>query len=314
MGESVTSLQETLPALSAALPEIPTGMADLTQQGEALQQAAVDLFRKIQEKRSHAADLLGQVQQALGELARRADEGRAGLGAVLESMEARLAEAVPATEEAGGAFDELVDGAEEAMTTLEEDLGRDGTTAKEADQGVLDALGTLEDALRTGQTDLGEAHTSASEEAEALRKAAEEAGQSVLQETATLRQQMENLLAQARSRIQGVLQGVRGLESAHHDHVATLGERLRSGKDEVLTSFEERIETELRERIGASVGIVIESLGGLDRVVSEATETASVETDVLKGLFEALQREMEPFVAGLESVKEAAQGVGLTWE
>ena len=75
----MTSLQETLPALAATLPEIRADLTEMIETGKAVERAANEMLAGVRGARQEASELFREVAQALSELQGEAQNRRQAL-------------------------------------------------------------------------------------------------------------------------------------------------------------------------------------------------------------------------------------------
>jgi ABC-type transporter Mla subunit MlaD len=93
--------------------------------------------------------------------------------------------------------------------------------------------------------------------------------------------------------------------------LGTETQHLEARRDELVEEVRGRIEEDVKERVGAAVTAVEETLQALGESLHEAAEQAGTVCAAVETSLEALSEAMEPLPGGVEQVKQAAQKVNL---
>lgn len=309
----MTSLQETLPALSAAVPEIPVQTAALIQEGDGIEKAAKELLQELEETGTQAAELFGQVQQAVSELEDEAEGHHTQLEAEVNDLETGLDESLKRLEGSQGELKQAVEGAGEAMGDLHGALTAAGAAAKAAEDEFKDAFGQVADAVRNGQEELTDALEAAAGRASVVRTAIEEARDAVTQGLGGLRQVMRSFLESGRGEVENTAQTLRSLLATHQSLLQEQASRLDQGHKDLLEELRGKVEDDLKGRIVAAVETVVTALGDLSQTATETRDFSHAACEGLETRFEALGDTIQPLPTAIESVKRAAEEVGLPW-
>lgn len=309
----MTSLEETLPALTSAVPEIPARLAGLVQDGKDLEKAAGRLSDEVAEALGEATEAVGRVEQGLAEMESEVSARRVGLEERVRALEAGAAEVEARLRAAGEQLGRVGDAATTALQGVREEAAATRDAAHTAQEGCEAAIDELGSALERGRGELAEAAAAAAAEAGSLRQAVAEARGQVSQAVGWLRAEMLRLLDQARQEVRNTEQTLRAALHAQEDHLAEQTGRLEAGRQELFAGLEDRVATELRGRIGAVAAGVVQALSALGESAAGIAAEAAEGREALEARLEALDEAMGPMPAAIEAVKIAAQEIGLTW-
>jgi uncharacterized phage infection (PIP) family protein YhgE len=309
----MTSLEETLPALSAAIPEIPGQMAGLIEEGNAASAASKALLEEMAEKRREATELFNQILQAVAGVEQVAAGSKARLEAEGAGLEAVVASCRQGLEEGGHQLARVVDDAEGSMTDLAGDLRQSASRTTEAEDGCGQAVDQLARMIANRQEELEPAVEAAAAQARDLAQAVQEAQTLVSGGLQTLRQRMRELLEEGRREVESTGATLRKSASTHEDHLLAEGGRLSQAKQELLKRISDRVGEEIAQRVATEAAKVQVALGRLDQTLRQAEQGTHEDADALESKLAGLSDAMEPLPPAIDSIKQAAREVGLLW-
>ncbi|HXB56633.1 MAG TPA: hypothetical protein VN461_17830 [Vicinamibacteria bacterium] len=309
----MTTLKETLSLVHTMAPALSGHLAPIMQEGAKVQQSVQAFLHDLGEKRAEAAQDLAQLHAALAELKADGTEQHAHLEAAAQAVEAALQECLHALEGDEGELNHGVDAVGTATKSLESHLGEGGSRTRAAEGESKQALAALAGAIHSGQAELDGALKTVSEEAQALEHTVEEVQTAVASELSGLRDRMKSHLEEARGRVAQTLDKLRELRTAHEGSVRETAADLASKKDHLIEELRQQAEADLRPRIETATSRVMESLGRVSHAAAEARASSERAREEVHAQFEELKQAMPPLARALESVKQAANEVGLNW-
>ena len=309
----MTTLRDTLPALSAAVPEIPVQLDAIRGEADALREASAQLLQDVDEKRSRAAALFDEVDAALAALREEGRQARGRLDTTLQDAEGAVDDAREALEQGQAAVSQAADAMASSINALQTDLMEAATAAQESGQQISAALNEIDAAAESGRDGVEEGLDKVTAEAATLAGAVREAQDAAASGADTLRARMRAVLDQARQKIEGVAEALRGLQGEHEAQLAARGDRLSGGARDVAEEVRSRVQAELRDRMDAATGDALEALEELGRAVSDAKDIAKLDAETMAGLFDTLSDAMVPLPAAIDSVRQAADETGIPW-
>jgi chaperonin cofactor prefoldin len=309
----MTTLKETLSLVQAMAPALSGHLAPILQEGTKVQQSVQAFLHDLEEKRAEAAQDLAQLHAALLELKAEAADEHAHLDAGAQAVEAALQESLHAMETDEGELNHGVDAVGAATRGLESHLTEGGSSARAAEGDAKQALTSLAGAIHSGQAELEGALKAVSDEAQALEHAVEETQTAVGSELTGLRDRMKNHLEEARGRVAHTLDKLRELRTTHEARIRETAADLASRKDHLIEELRQQAETDLKQRIETATARVMESLDRLSHAATEARACSQRAREDVHTEFEELKQAMPPLERALESVKQAANEVGINW-
>jgi hypothetical protein len=106
---------------------------------------------------------------------------------------------------------------------------------------------------------------------------------------------------------------LRELRTTQEGGIRETAADLASKKDHLIEELRQHAETDLKQRIDTATTRVMESLGKLSHVAAEARASSQRAREEVHSEFEELKQAMPPLERALESVKQAANEVGINW-
>jgi chromosome segregation ATPase len=294
-------------------PALSGHLAPVVQEGARVQQAAQALLHDLQDKRAEAAQSLAQLHAALADLRAEGAEQHAHLDAGAQAAEGALQDSLHALETDEGELNHGVEAVGAAAKSLEGQLTEAGTRAKTAEGESKQALASLGGAIHSSQAELEGALKAVSEEAQSLEHAVEEAKTALGGELGGLKDRMRDHLEEARGRVAHILDKLRELRTSHEGGIRETASDLVSGKDHLVEELRQHAESDLHQRMETATARVMGSLGGLSHAAAEARTGSQRAREEVHSKFEELKQAMPPLERALESVKQAADEVGITW-
>ena len=309
----MTTLKETLGALSDGLPQLVPEITRLLEEGERLEKSVQELLQDFEEKRGAADGLAERARAALGELreigAQETQQLEAGVSE-LETAVDRFTQALQASEDA---LANEVQAAGGAMDALSGQLTAGATSAREVHDAGEGAVGALGDGMETGLTDVRGAFDTASQQAAALGQAVADAQALVDGELQGLREKMTGLLESARVAVGDTLADIRARQATHEGTLQGASGDLATGKDTLLGDLRERLTEEVQTRVGTAIedaSLALEALA--DEARGGIATVAGVRRELEAGL-ESVEEAKSPLPGAVQQVRIAADRVGLSW-
>jgi chromosome segregation ATPase len=305
-------LKENLSTISSVLPSLRSGVQELVAGGQALEKAASELLASIAEKDEQAAEMVAQVEQALARAAEANEGERAEIEGVVAGIASHLERGLEDARNGLSAVDEAVVAAGGATGHLAASLADAGRAAEEAVAPARQQLAELGEAARAGGGRVQEAHHEAAQAVEGLR-AEVEAAVGSLDAVEALDRRLQELMAHAAERTQATLARLEELRAAHEAELGEQSGALAEGREALLAEVRERLETGLVRLLDAAAEPACAALAEVEREGIEAVASCSAGRGRLDELFGRLRETTRPLRPAIDSVKEAADQVGLAW-
>ena len=309
----MTSLQETLSALSTALPEVPGQTGVLVQEGHALENAANHLLEHISKVEDQAEDLLGRCRHALAEVESQAEGRHAELESTSDALQGTVEEGVRRLDALQGEVSQVGDAVGNALAALHSAASQAVARTRTGVGECQESLVHMDDALQNGQHELGADADSVASEAHVLQQAVRQATATIDQALAALRGEMKSLLEHARQEVHGAEQMLRASLAAQESHLQEEGSRLNQGTSDLLEEVRTTVEHELKGRVAAATEKAVAALASLARGGLAIREGTASGREVLEAGFQAITEAMDPLPDAVEAVKHSAREVGLQW-
>jgi chromosome segregation ATPase len=310
----MTSLADTLPALSAAVPEIGARLDGLLRLSEHVLRTAEDALAQVKEKRAEAATLSERADEVLEELSEAFRQHEraviAGGGEVATAVDTALTN----VDEAREAVSQAADAAEAARVELHREAAEAGPTLQTLEQDVRGGLDQLGDTLQAGEGELTAAMQAVVAETEGLRTMLEEQRGELASATDALKQRLSDALEHAKQGLASLESDVESWQREHDTHLGGEATRLVSAREEAVKDVEERLDTEVRDAVSAGVADALVALQALDGVAAEATSDLESGRQSVAAYFDALSEAMQPLPAAVEAVRKAVGELGLAWD
>lgn len=171
----MTSLQDTLSALSTGLPELPEQVSELIAEGNQAAKTARELLEAVVKRRSEAGEFLAELQQALGEVGASARQAKETVESGAGTLEQTFGETKSGLEGQEHEIEGDTTHAAEAMDALRVELSEAEAGAKQGSSDVQEAVQDLTEAVKRGQEGLEGALDAVHEEFRAIDQAVTEA-------------------------------------------------------------------------------------------------------------------------------------------
>lgn len=307
------SLEETLSLLSSLLPEVPGLVDDLLKQSDEVKSAARALLAKAEEKRRLADEGSQQARQALATARDEASRQKIEKDGAWTAAEAAFNQAEQTRQAEEAELSTAVDGAEAAFSSLTTELQDTGTSVRTAVDQLGQDLGTVDEALRTGAQELASAADAAAAGMGTLGTSAESLKTELSQALQGLGEHMDKTLEKARARLEQTLEAVRKLQAEHETHVGAMGGRVSDNCDNVEKETKDEVNDKVVTPLHDQLEGLEEAFAKLDVTLEDAQEASRVHRDGIEGLFADLSTALEPMPRAIDSVKQAANDVGLSW-
>jgi uncharacterized phage infection (PIP) family protein YhgE len=309
----VSSLKETLSLIHGMAPALPGHLAPVLEHGERVQQLVQEFLHHVAEKRAEVTEHLSQLHAALSELKAGADEQHGQLETEAQAVETALQDDVHALEADERRLSQDVEGVGSATRDLQHQLADAGAQAHASEQDVRQAVAGLVAGVHAGEADLNAALHSTAEEVKSLEHAVEEAQHEVVAELNGFREHLHAQLEQARGRLGQVLERLRELASQHEADIHSAAAELTAGRDQLIEDMRQQEQQQITERVHGAEALVCEALQRLSHELTDARAGSERLRNEVEAQFEELKEAMPPLLRAVESVKRAANEVGITW-
>jgi len=311
----MTALEETLAELSAALPEVSSGVDSVLSESQTLQDAIGSLLAEIGRNGSRAEEMVEHVEDGLGELRRTAADAQARLEDEADALDAGWAGCVEAVGRAEDDLErEVVDAAAAASALTEGALSDARGSAKEAEAWVKEALERVWGEARSTEGRLGDALAAAGARAEALCESVDGARTRVSDAVTALGAKMQTLLERARERLDEAVETFDRLRSAHDAHLPEQTAALIEGGQSLLDDLGRGLAEMLGAHVTEAVDAVLDPpLDQLIHASLKAEKDCAVSRETVEAQFENLKETLEPLFAAVSSVRALALEHGFEW-
>ena len=309
----MTSLQETLPILDKAVPELPAKVAEAAKGAEQFEAAIKDLLENIEEKEGQARELLARTRAALAAIEQTATEGRDAVDEATSAVETAIEEALDAVATGRDEVRDALETTAGAMEDLSSQLVDAGSRTESAQEDAAGAVKDLGERMRSGQGDLDEAVGDVEAAADALKGALAEGAEAVSEAVAELSGKMTTLLEDATGRLGDAQSRLQQMRSSHEPNVEEGLSDMTSRKDGIFQRLQERVQEELRAALDDALGEITSALGELGDVVLQVQESCHTGREALQEQIVQLEERIPPLQGGVEQVKQAAAQVGVDW-
>ena len=310
----MSDLQEALTKLNDQVPKLPGLLTALTRRSAALRQATEQALEAVEAKRTAAAQILQAVQQSLAatEADAQAQEARVESAATdlrtkLDEFSQHLTAAEQELSGASGSVDEAVD-------TLQARLGDATTAAGEAETQVRTAMDGVTQAVRTEGEELRTAAEAARAEVDALGAAVDAARGAAAQSLGDFGARIKQFVDDATARLDQARTTAGTQEGEHTTHVEGASSGLHDGSELQRTEFKRRIKEDLRDKVQTGVDDAVKALEDLAELAGRHEESLRAAREAQEQLWQGLTQKMAPLPEAVESVKDAAQSVGLNFQ
>lgn len=307
------SLQETLSALTATLPEGPTQVAALLDAAAEVEQAAEALLADAEAKRSAATSSFEEARRALAQLADVADQQETRVEEAVAALEGGAAERLGELSDAADALGDVGDDASAALDALQGELVSAGSEARaESDQALAQAAAVVT-RIEAGREVLATAAEEMVSEARELAAAVESARTGIAQSVDALRQRLAELTGRAVDRLGETREVLRQFQSVDRASLDAHGGAWADAVQALSSETEDRLRDDVRMPVAGAVEAVGEALAALASDLETARDASSELREQVGTLLDGLGRAMEPLPAAIDAVKAAAEIVGLSW-
>lgn len=309
----MSSLQETLAALSTTLPELPHKLQELVTEETGVDKAAVDLINNVARKRGEAAELLTNLQHALNDIKSHAHQDETQLKAGGDAIDHAADQVASDIDAQGHTIAEHVQTADTAMDTLARALVDAGHEAQQAEHDVQHGVERLGQVLVDGQKELSHAADTVVAEMKELDTALEEAKTAVSESADTLVTALHQCVEHTHARLQHTLTAFQTLCSQIVEVVPEQERALLEMVDHVETTVRTALDHDIKERATESASQLAHTLDGLTGVLHQAETESRTYKEALGERVHELHQAMQPLPPAVVKLKEAVQTAGLSW-
>lgn len=309
----MSSLAETLPALSASLPEIPERLKAVKDAAHEADEAAVELLGEIGARRSRLPELLGQIHDALEELGADTEEDKVGVEAGAAAVEEASTHVASNLEERRTDLGDLIDDVSESVATFQDELRETQRHVEEGAGEGRTGLKEVDDALEAGQGDLTSAVDVAAEELDALQEAVSQAEERLTRETAELADAVRNNLEEGQTRAHETLTRLREMQERLVERIRATAKAVGDEVEGIEREVIKALDAEVEAQVTASLTGVLDDLGELGQTTAQAAAETESQGPIVTQLVSALHEAMGGLPTAIQSVKKAANDVGLPW-
>ncbi len=301
------ALKLALARLNEALPTLPARLEALAAEEESLKEATAVFLQDLEAKQAEAGDLLAKIEASLVDLRRESREGVAVLEAhddlpvVLQdpawSFEDKLS---AATTELGHRQHELVTG---RASTLGEE--------REARAGTLEGLfATLSRRLGLGGERVSGSAETGIRHALEVATSVEAARGAIAESVQTLGHEIDTQCAAGVRDLEELRKDLASLEAAFAQRTERVEIVLREDLARLAEDAEDRM-SDLRETLEKAAAQVAEALHELDQELEDADQESQGARRDLVPVFEDLEGRVDSLKHAIESVRDAANLVGI---
>ncbi|HWW95268.1 MAG TPA: hypothetical protein VN375_18005 [Vicinamibacteria bacterium] len=298
------TLKETLRALSETLPTLPPRVEALIADGESLRVAAEEAARELRERRAEAEQVMARVETALVELR----DGSAAHGALMEQGLEALTPALNTSLAAVPMVGPLVAQA----TAVDLAILKEAPNLLRAAQDEAErALASVQEGISAGEGALSAALEEVAQAEESFRGRVEAAQTGLTERVEVLVQAMEARQVEALQRLETAGEVFASLEADFQERLTAVNERIVQARTSQLLDATRDRAAELQQQIEAALSQITDTLKDVSQGVRRTRDDAAQEREALFPLFAELHRRLEPLKRAVQSVKEAAEEVGV---
>jgi uncharacterized phage infection (PIP) family protein YhgE len=309
----MSSLQETLPALSSSLPELPGKLEQLVTDAKEVDQAAADILVSVGRKRGELAEHLTHLQQALHEVTAEAHENDAQVKAGGDAIEAASDQLVSGLATQADAVEAHAKETETAMGTLDHALVEAGQEAHDGGQQIAHGTERLGQVLGEGQKNVSEAVEMLANEMRELDSAFDEAKTAITEGTDTLVNTLQQFVHQTRARADQTAHAFEAVCNALTHVVQDEEKRAVDFAKQATEEVRNTLEKELKQQATDAATQIEAALANLGHTLGQAETDTRAQKDALEQRVNELRQTSEPLPAAVAKVHEAVQNAGLSW-
>jgi chromosome segregation ATPase len=309
----MTSLQDTLPALSTIVPEVPHKMHDLLDAAQAVDRASVAFLNEIESQREEAAQALSSLHHALAELAGEADQSKTSIEQATSAVEQASDQTVSGLEEQAHALKADMSAVQGGLEAIEKELTAGIAGVRDGEAAIKEAMSQVEHAAAAGGAPLESAAQSVVHECHTLASSLAEVQTQFSQGVHNVDAAVHATLTNGHARLE---QTLTTLQQLAHDLAAKIQAQthaLDEQQKEIVAAVKGAIENEVFTKAQQAVSGAEEALTGLGEMAAQAAGETKESAGSLETHFGELRHAMEPLPAAVERVKQAAADVGLSW-
>jgi hypothetical protein len=298
------TLKETLRALSETLPTLPARVEALIADGESVRVAAEEAARELRERRAEADQVMARVEAALSELR----DGSAARGALMEQGLEALTPALNTSLAAVPMVGPLV---AQATAIDLATLKQAPTHLRAAQDEAERALASVQEGINAGEGALSAALEEVAQAEESFRLRLEAAQTGLTERVESLVQAMETRQVEALQRMETAGEVFAGLEADFQERLTAVNERIVQARMSQLLDATRDRAAELQQQVEAALSEITDTLKELSLGVRRTRDDSAQGREAILPLFAELQRRLEPLKRAVQSVKEAAEEVGV---
>jgi hypothetical protein len=301
------ALKFALERLNEVLPQVPVRIETLAAEEESLR-AAVEVFlHDLQTKQVEAVDLLAKLDVGLQDLRRESREGIA----VLEGHQ----DLAVVLQDPAISFEDTLSQAAVEMGEKQLQLASGRVSAlgdqREARAGLLEAVFTAASArLSLGGEQIAGAAQAGMVQASEVVTSAETARGALAESVEALGHEIESQRAAGVRDLEELRKDLASLEASFAQRAERVETALRHDLTRLAEDARERT-ADLRETLEKAAARVTEALHDLDRELEDADQESQGARKDLVPIFEDLEARVDALKQAIESVREAAQVVGI---
>ena len=309
----MSSLQETLAALSTSLPELPEKLKDLVTEEKGVDKAAVDLINTVARRRGEAAEMLANLQHALSDIKTHADQDEAQLRAGGDAIDHAADQVASDVDTQGHEIETQVRTTDTAMDALAQALVEAGHEAQQGEHELQQGVERLGQVLADGQKEVSHAADTVVAEMKEVDTALDEARSAVTDGAETLANALHQCVDHVHERLQHTLSAFNALCSHLAGVVPQQEEHLLRLVDHIEGTARTALDHDLKEPATAAASQLASTLDELAQALGQAETESRAYKEALEARVGELHQAIQPLPPAVVKLKEAIQTVGLSW-
>ena len=309
----MTSLEETLPILDEAVPALPDKVEAVANESQAFEAAAREALADFEQRRAQAKALFEQVRHALEDFEAQANHERQGVEQVAQALPAAAEKTRQAADSGAQELKTAGQAADAALAALTTRLGQGSDRTRAAHDEARQALDTMDAHVGTSRTELERAVDAMVDDVESARQAVAEEQVKVAEGAGALKDALERLLGEFRTRLGETKTRLDGLRNEQETAVQVALSELTQGREQLAQALSGRLQADTRDGLDRELEVVEGALTAMGQQVVTFQAECLARRERLEAPFEAVSDLLAPLRAGVEQVREAASQVGIEW-
>jgi len=305
------ALKTTLVQLTGSMPAMSGQVGEAIDTAHASFAAGVELGQRTADLAQHADDEVALTQQGVEELGSFADDAKGQLGQVRDQLEAHAQE-LGELDAPLAAVDDAVGHVEDSFERAQGTLVAGSAALDQASAAAHEHVEALFGTIADGQQKIATGAEEANASFKAVQQSVEDGHQGLVDDTDGLVHQVTEHQETLATKVGGFLDASnQAMGDLSTDLTQTLPQMMQDPVGQALDQVQSKVQEQIQELVKSAMDKVLASLDDFEAKVNDAQKGSELSREILKPLFEEVEELIKPLIGSLDSIRTAANMVGL---